>query len=201
MNKLELNVLFLCLLLVSCSMEPVPNDSPFRPTQNGFGVVVKPIGIDSGPLAKLYYKGTNNIPMQVWPFIGTRGDPILYTNDIALLLAEKPDIHGEFGYARLIVDQGVGPAMDISNDLLKIAAEQNHVDFARALKASFPLALNATNGAIKVLFLADKILDRSLSDLDAKISWDQIFEIIRDVRVSGKTNRLVHSDVIYLEKD
>src|SRR6185369_7196748 len=113
--------------LLSCRFEPVPKESSFRPIQNGFGVVVKPIGIDNGPDAKLYYQGTNNVPVLVWPHIGTHGYPILYTNDVALLLADKPNERGELGNGALIVDQGVGPAMDISNDVLKIAAEQNHV--------------------------------------------------------------------------
>jgi hypothetical protein len=202
MNKGVSNLIFPLFLLVSCGkMEPVPNESPFSPTRNGFGVVVKPMGIDSGPQAKLYYKGTNNVPVLVWPFIGTRGYPILYKNDVALLLAEKPNNRGEFEHARIIVDQGIGPAMDISNDLLKIAASQNHVDFARALKAYFPLQLNETDNGIKIFFLADKLVDRSLQDLELETSWDQIFAIMRDVRTSGKTNKVVNTDVVYLEKE
>jgi len=140
----------------------LPIESSFRPIQNGFGVVVKPIGIDSCPGAKLYYKGTNDIPVLVWPYIGTHGYPILYTNDIALLLADKPNERGELGTGALIVDQGVGPAMDISKDVLKIAAEQNHGGFARALKACEPLRLNKTEDAIKVLFYAHKHMDSSI---------------------------------------
>src|SRR5438552_2541400 len=116
MNKSVLHSLFPILLLASCGeIETAPKESAFRSTQNGFGVVVRPIGIDSGPQAKLYYTDTHNNPVLVWPFIGTRGYPILYTDDIALLLAEKPNQNGHFDKGALIVDQGVGPAMDISN--------------------------------------------------------------------------------------
>src|SRR4051812_24724213 len=103
MNKRVLKYLILCFLLVSCSFQPMPKESSFSPTQNGFGVMVKWIGIDSGPEAKLLYKGTNDIPVLVWPFIGTHGYPILYTNDVALLLADKPDEKGRFGNGVLIL--------------------------------------------------------------------------------------------------
>lgn len=202
MNRCALNFLLPLFLLGCCGKsQPVSSEPSFRPLQNGFGVVVRPIGIDTGPGAKLYYKGGNKNPVLVWPFIGTRGFPILYTNDIALLLADKPNSQGHLGNAALVVDQGVGPAMDISKDVLKIAAEQNGVDFGRALKACRPSQLHQTRDSIKVLFLADQLIDRSLPDLEASISWDQIFQIIRDVRTSGRSARLVNSDVIYLEKD
>src|SRR3954466_2999596 len=91
MNKRVLKYLILCFLLVSCSFQPMPKESSFSPTQNGFGVMVKWIGIDTVAPAKLLYKGTNDIPVLVWPFIGTHGFRFLYTSDVALLLANVPD--------------------------------------------------------------------------------------------------------------
>jgi hypothetical protein len=212
MNTSVLSVLCAVFLMAACSrMAPAPKETPFHPTENGFGVVAQWIGIDVGPAAQLYYKGTNDIPVMVWPFIGTRGYRILYSNDIALLLCDKPNNKGEFDKGVLIAAQGVGPAMDISKDVLKIAAEQNHVDFARALKVCEPLRLNQTNDAINVLFYSKKYVDPSIADMNAEISWGQIFAIMRDVRTSGKTNKVVYTefihrkalntDVPYLEKD
>jgi len=43
----------------------------------------------------------------------------LYTNDIALLLADKPDEQGRMGGGALIVCKELAPAMDISEDVLK----------------------------------------------------------------------------------
>src|SRR2546430_391516 len=131
--KLTSSVVFVCLILTSCSPgQPAPLE--FKPTQNGFGVLVKPTGVDVGPGAALYYKGTNQNPVMVWPYIGTHGYPILYTNDVALLLADKPDDQGRLVNTALIAVKGTGPAMDISHDVLKIAAEKAHQDFNFTLK-------------------------------------------------------------------
>jgi hypothetical protein len=203
--QISLFLLLLLALVVLCnSCEPKassPKESSFRPIQNGFGVVVQPMGIDSGPGAKLYYKGTNENPVLVWPCIGTAGYPILYTNDIALLLADKPDERGYLGNGALIAVQGTGPAMDISDDVLKIAAEQKHVDFKKALRVCEPLRLNQTENGIKVYILAEKYKDPTIPDLEVQITWEQVFEIMRDVKSSGKTNKVTNTDVLYLQKD
>ena len=173
----------------------------FVPLENGFGVVVQAIGIDTGPGAELYYKGTNESPVLVWPYIGTSGYPILYTNDIALLLADKPDDQGRLGHGALIAVRGTGPAMDISKDVLQIAAKQAQVDFRKALRVCRPLRLNETGGKLKVLYLANELAEPNIPDLGVQVTWEQIFEIMREVKSSGKTNRFVNSEVLYLQKD
>ncbi|SRR6266480_2864381 len=203
MKQHAIVVFFSFVLLVSCKPKGTsPKALGYRPTQNGFGVVVQEIGIDSGPGAKLYYKGTNITPVLVWPSIGTAGYPILYTNDVALLLADKPDAKGYLGGSALIAVQGRGPAMDISNDILKIAADQAHVSFRTALKACRPLRLyqTSTNG-IEVLFLGDSIIEPSIRELTAQITWERVFGIMQDVKKSGKTNKITNTDVLYLWKD
>ena len=172
----------------------------FSPTQNGFGVVVKEIGIDSGPGAGLYYKGTNEIPVLVWPCIGTGGYPILYTNDLALLLADKPDDKGRMGNGALIAVQGIEPAMDISDDVLKIAASQTNADFKKLLSVYQPLRLNWVEEKLKVTYVA-KMGSRYPPSLEVLITWEQLFNIMQAVKFSGKTNTVVDTDVIYLQKD
>lgn len=193
-------IIFICLVITSCSRGQ-SGTATFKPTQNGFGVLVAPIGVDVGPGAALYYKGTNQKPAMVWPSIGTAGYAILYTNDIALMLADKPNARGEMGASALVVVRGVGPAMDISNDVLKLAAEQNHVDFKRALKVCEPLRLNYQENAMKVLFYSKKYVDANIPDLQAVVTWDQIFGIMEDVKRTGKTNKVTNTEVMYLQKD
>jgi hypothetical protein len=201
MKKNFIFVLISCVFFVSCEpQETPPKELQFKPTQNGFGVMAQWVGVDTGPGAALYYKGTNETPVLVWPYIGTHGYPILYANDTALLLADMPDEEGRLVNSVLIAVQGIGPAMNISDDVLKIAAKQNQVDFNRALKVCEPLRLNKTEDAMKVLFYSKKYMDSTIPDLEAKITWDQIFEIMRDVKESGKTNKVVNTDVIYLQK-
>ena len=177
-----------------------PKSSSFSPTQNGFGVVAQWVGIDSGPAAQFYYKGTNESPVLVWPMIGTHQYPILYTNDIAFLLADKPNEQG-IGGGALIVVQGVGPAMDISQDVLKIVAEENHVDFKKALRVCKPMRLIQTNQNMKLVYLADPAVDRSVPNLEGQITWEQVFDIMHDVQKTGKTNKVVNTDLLYLQKD
>jgi hypothetical protein len=205
LKTMKINVLFvliICVVLVSCGPKTAPPNEPqFKPTQNGFGVMAQWVGVDTGPGAGLYYKGTNETPVQVWPYIGTHGYPILYTNDIALLLADKPDEQGRLVNCVLVVVHGDEPAMDISDDVLKIAAEQNHVDFYRALKVCEPLRLNQAENGIKIYILAEKYKDPTISDLEVQISWEQVFDIMRDVKSSGTTNKVINTDVLYLKKD
>ena len=173
----------------------------FSPLQNGFGVVVQQMGVDSGPGAKLYYKGTNETPTLVWPCIGTAGDPILYTNDIAFLVATKPDEQGHMGGSAFILVQASSPAMDISENVLKIAAEQAHVDFRKALRACRPLDLIKTNEKLKVVYVANPLVEPDVPDLNELITWGQIFAIMEDVKKTGKIKKVVNSDVLYLQKN
>jgi hypothetical protein len=200
MKKYIILLLFPCTFFVSCQPKTSsPKEAQFKPTQNGFGVMVQWVGIDTGPGAELYYKGTNETPVQVWPCIGTGGDPILYTNDIVLLLADKPDDQGRMGNGALIVVQKTGPAMDISDDVLKIAAEQAHVDFKNMLRTCKPMSLTQVEGKMKVYYVAK--LGSGSPDLEVQITWQQIFEIMRDVKSSGNTNKVINTDVLYLQKE
>jgi hypothetical protein len=195
--------LLLAFLVLTQGCEPKSSStkkSSFSPTQNGFGVVVHEIGIDSGPDAKLYYKGTNERPALVWPSIGTHGYPLLYTNDIVFLLADKPNEQG-IGGGVFIVVQGTGPAMDITADVLKIIAEQMSVDFKKSLQVCRPLRLIQTGEKMKVVYLANPLVDPSIPDLEGQINWEQVFAIMQDVKKTGKTNKVVNKDVLYLQKD
>jgi hypothetical protein len=167
--------------------------------QNGFGVVVQQMGIDSGPAAALYYKGTNQNPVLVWPCLGTSGYPILFTNDIALMIATKPTPEGHMGNRALIVVQGNGPAMDISDDVLKLAKVQTDADFKKTLGIYSPLRLIETEGKMNVTYVA-RMGSGAPSSLEFPITWDQVFEIIKDVRMTGKTNKVTDTDVPYLQK-
>ncbi len=202
--KLFIPLLFAFLVLTQ-GCEPKSSsskESSFSPMQNGFGVVVHEIGIDSGPGAKLYYKGTNEEPVLVWPCIGTHGDPLLYTNDIVFLLADKPDGQGRTGGGALIVVQGTGPAMDITGNVLKIAVEQAHVDFKIALQVCWPDILTRTqDNKLEIIYGASSVDHPEIPRLKVQITWEQVFAIMQDVKNNGKTNKVVNTDVLYLQKD
>jgi len=119
---------------------------------------------------------------------------------MALLLADKPNNEGISGGA-LIAVQGTGPAMDISADLLKIGAEQAHVEFKRALRVCRPLRLIDAGDKLKLVFLADRLVEPEVPDLEIQVGWDQVFGIVRDVKETGKTNVVAKTDVLYLQKE
>ena len=191
-----------CLILFSgCKpAAPVKQAAAFRPLQNGFGVVAKWVGVDSGPGASLFYKGTNETPVLVWRDIGTHGYPILYTNDIALLMADKPDEQGRLGGGALIAVQGTGPAMDISYDLLHLYSAKSNVDFSVLVRLAYqPLRLQQSDGEMSVTYLTDfNTGDRN--GLEFQISWEEVFSIMEDVKRTGRTNKITNKDTLYLQK-
>jgi len=203
MARLIVTSLIGLVLWTSCKpSQPTFKKISFSPTQNGFGVVVQNLGVDTGPGAQLYYKGTNNSPILVWPYIGTWGDPIIYSNDIALLLADKPDEAGRLGHGALICIQGTGPALEISADVLKTACDQNLIDFRKALRICSPASLNQDHdGTIIVYYGGNSPNNPEFRKLKARIMWRDVFEIMQSVRRSGKTHKITNTDVVYLEQD
>ena len=166
-----------CLALTGCKPTPAAKPSPnYRPLQNGFGVVAKWVGVDSGPGASLCYKGTNETPVLVWRDIGTHGYPILYTNNIALLLADKPDKQG-IGESALIAVQGIGPAMDISYDLLHLYSSKSNADFSMLVRNNYvPLRLQQTDAEMSVTYLSFESDERTGRKFT--ITWDEVFSIM-----------------------
>lgn len=191
-----------CLILFSgCKPKPATKPTPiYRPLQNGFGVVAKWVEVDSGPGASLYYKGTNETPVLVWRDIGTRGYPIFYTNDIALLLADKPDEQGRLGGGVLVAVQGTGPAMDISYDLLHRYSTKSNADFSVLMRNGYqPLRLQQSDAEMSVTYLPDfNTGDRN--GLKFPITWEEVFSIMEDVKRTGRTNKITNTDILYLQK-
>ena len=180
-------------------MAPVKQAPAFSPLQNGFGVAAQWVGVDSGPGASLYYKGTKETPVLVWRDIGTGGDPILYTNDIALLSAQKPDEQGRLGGSVLIAVQDTGPAMDISYDLLHLYSARSNVDFSMLVRNySTPVRLQQSDVEMSVTYASLESGERIGRKLT--ITWADIFSIMEDVKRTGRTNKITNTDILYLQK-
>ena len=103
-------------------------ESDFQPLSGGFGFKAKWVGVDSGPGAGLYYKTNQSKPVVVWPFLT---GPLLYTNDMGFFVGGVPDIAGRFGSSYYFAAQAPGPALEVSEDVLKLWAESNHLEFAK----------------------------------------------------------------------
>jgi hypothetical protein len=181
-----------------------PKKSSFTPLQNGFGVMAQWVGIDSGPGAELYFKDKDSKPILIWPYFGPSSGEILITNDMAFFVADMPDKQGRVGSGAYFAVQAPGPVLDISEDLLKLWAESNHLDFAKVRNHYSPLREKAVESGIFVDYLGG---DEKVPATQATfvISWEQVSNIIQDVKRTGKQhvidNPVLKLHVVYLKKD
>jgi len=168
----------------------------FRPISGGFGVVTKWIGVDSGPGGGLYYKDGNSRITLIWPFIGLSEEPMLFTNNLGFFIGEMPDDQGRMGTGAYFAVEAPGPAVDVSEDILKLWAESRNLDFEKVKGRYVPLQITQTATGIQVHFLGDEKLPAT-----CVVNWQQISNIIEDVKRTGKERVIEKPHVIYLKKD
>ena len=171
--------------------------SDFRPLSGGFGVVTTWIGIDSGPSAELYFKDEKSNLTLIWPFLGTRSYDPLFTNDMAFFIADMPDELGRLGTGVYLAVQAPGPALDVSQDLLKLWAESQKLDFNNFREHYEPLRVNAVTNGILVEYLTG----RKHPEAKFVVTWEQVSNIIQDVKLTGKKHVTDKYKVVYLKKD
>ena len=171
-------------------------ESDFQPLSGGFGVATKWVGIDSGPGAKLYFKDNKSKLTLIWPFLGTRGYHMQFTNDMAFFIADMPDELGRMGTGVYLAVQAPGPALDVSEDLLKLWAESHKLDFDKLRGHYMPLQVKASPGGVEVHYLGSEKLPVTLA-----VSWEQISNIIQDVKLTGKRHVTEKYQAVYLKKD
>jgi hypothetical protein len=193
MKKLFVPLIFAFLVLTQGCGERQPD---FKPISGGFGVVTKWVGVDSGPGAALFYKGNESKPVLIWPFLGLNEEPMLFTNDMAFFVGDIPDNQGRFGDAVYIAVQAPGPALDVSEDILKLWAESKKLDFEKMRGQYAPLELKAVPDGIEVHYLGDENLPATFA-----MSWQQVSNLIQDVKRTGKEHAFAKPHMIYLKND
>lgn len=169
--------------------------SEFKPLSGGFGVMAQWVGIDSGPRAELYYKTNDSKPVLIWPFL--TGE-MYYTNDLFIFVGSIRDTDGTITIQRYFAAQAPGPAIDVSDDLLKRYVESNHLDFAKAREHYSPLGgglgLKKVPDGIEV-FIGPHETNTLL------IHWEQLSNIVQDVKRNGKQHTVENPHTIYLKND
>lgn len=165
--------------------------SEFKPLSGGFGVMAQWVGIDSGPRAELHYKTNNSKPVLIWPFLDGE---MYYTNDLFFFGGSIRDEKGNIRVPRYFAVKAPGPAIDVSDDLLKRFAESNHLDFAEAKRHYRPWKLEKVPDGIKV-FLGSDETNTLL------VNWEQLLSIIQDVKQTGKQHAVEDPHTVYLKKD
>ena len=168
--------------------------SEFKPLSGGFGVKAQWVGIDSGPRAELYYKTNNSKPVLIWPFL--TGE-MYYTNDLFFFVGSVRDEQGRIGDRRYFAAKAPGPAIDVSDDLLKRFADSNRFDFVSVRKKYSPAVLKAiSEGEFEVNFLGPYQQPDTLL-----INWEQLSNIVQDVNQTGKQHAVEKPHTVYLKKE
>ena len=192
--NLLIPLLFAFLVLMQGCEE---KQSDFQPIYGGFGVAAKWVGVDSGPGAELYFKDQNSKLTLIWPFLGTSGYPMLFTNDMAFFIADMPDEQGRLGSGVYFAVQATGPALDVSEDLLKFWTESKKLDFGKVRKRYVPLRVWSTENGVKLQYAGYE----NEPEATFAVSWEQVSNIIQDVKRTGKEHIIKEPHVVYLKKD
>jgi len=171
----------------------------FTPIHGHYGVVSQWVGIDSGPGAKFFYRDDQGKLTEIWPFIIGTGSGVsnLYEKDMAIVTGRLPDKDGVMRVTRYYACDGPGPALDVSEDLLRLFCESNKLDFEKLRVHYSPQMLKEVAGGFQVGYLGDEGFPEGISN----VTWDQLAEIIRDVKANGKRHKLWEHPVTYLRKD
>ena len=172
-------------------------ESDFQPLSGGFGVVTKWVGIDSGPAAKLYFKDGKGKLSLIWPFLAARGYKMQFTNDMAFFIADMPDELGRLGTGVYLAVQAPGPALDVSEDLLKFWADSQKLDFDKLRGHYEPLRVNAVTNGIQLEYLSGS----RFPEAKFFVTWEQVSNIIQDVKLNGQKHVTDKYKVVYLKKD
>ena len=174
-------------------------ESDFQPLSGGFGVVTKAIGIDSGPGAKLFYKDASGKLTLIWPFFGLNEEPMLFTNDMAFLVGDMPDDKRRFGGSVIyLAVQAPGPALDVSEDILKLWAESEKLDYQKVRGQYAPSELKAAPDGIEVQYLRLNYDDTNLPATYV-MSWQQVSNLIQNIKRTGKKRIMEMPHVVYLK--
>jgi hypothetical protein len=104
------------------------------------------------------------------------------------------DEKGRLGDSRYFATQAPGPAVDVSDDLLKRFADSNGLDFSTARKKYRPLELKKATGGIEAFIGPNE--SNTLF-----VTWEQLSNIVQDVKRTGKQHAVENPHTVYLKKD
>lgn len=183
------------LTVLGCGHE----EPAFTPIHGHYGVVTQWVGIDSGPGAKFFYSDDQGKLTEIWPFLGESANGIscLYEKNMAIFLGRLPDKDGVLRVSRYYACDGPSPALDVSEDLLRLFCESNKLDFNKLRTHYSSSYLQEVSGGFRVGYLKDE----GFPEGDFNVTWEQLAEIIRDVKANGKLHKLWERPVYYQRKD
>jgi len=185
-------ILFFTLVAIGCAgcQEKAP---AFVPIHGHYGVSPQWVALGGRPSPSLSYKDDSGKVTFLWPFLGDLADPVVH-DEIAFLAAPYPDEEGALANYAYFATDGSGPVVDVSNDLLKLWTEQNHLDFDKLKGHYEALRMEEVDGGIRLEYLSED--DKPQANFVA--SWDQIKAAMHDVKQHGKLQTVTTPPTTYL---
>jgi hypothetical protein len=145
----------------------------------------------------LQYKDLKGGRIMIWPSV--RG-PVIQ-NDVAVFVGGKayePPYPGEpkATKSRLFVVKAPGLPMDITDQVLALGAKDRGKSFSQIPKSGTIATLERTNDGIDV-----GIAFVDWTDRDIKLSWNQISDIMREMKENGVVRKDRVWGTSYIEKE
>lgn len=84
--------------------------------------------------------------------------------------------------------------MDVSNDLLKLWAAQNHLDFEKLKGHYEALRMEEVDGGVRIEFLSED----DKPEANFAVHWDQLITVMQDVKRRGQLQTITKPPTTYL---
>ncbi len=194
-----LSITTLCIGLAGCASKPM-----VEPLGNGYARLAHPTRASRDQpetmRVSLEYKKLDGKPILVWPSLYgvdevVKGDLVIFVGDRAYVhpLTDEP----KGTQPRLFADRAPGLPLDITDELLWRWSKTSGKDFTQAAQLLSLASPSENNGQLQVhlIFASDDWPD-TLVQLD----WNQVSDIIREVREKGTVYRDLRWHTPYIAK-
>lgn len=140
--------------------------------------------------SELQYQGQKGGNRVVWPFV----EDVVINDDTAVFLGI---LHGEAGFngKHLFAYQPSGSLVDITSQILGIVAKDKGADYLKASPTAGVSTLKKEGNLIKIGIAST---DWSM---EIKLSWNQISDIMREVKEQGVVRKDRVWGTSYIEKE
>ena len=170
---------FICLsFLIPTILGCGQRKSEFTPLANGFGYVIVRGGIDQAPGEELHYRGPDGKDTLIWDNVVA---PIKITNDMAVFAGERPvgsKPGAPVGYLerRLFAVRAPGPVVDITSQVFAVGVKRQRAYPEGSVPSGGFVDLKQNSSELVAEYT---IGDPKNPDLDVKLTWDEVSELLR----------------------
>jgi hypothetical protein len=174
----------------------------FTPLENGYEYILRRDGlIHVSAWAELRYRSSSGKTSTVWPYV-MQTESITITNKVAAFIGRKaiPDDREpkrEVLVNRVIAIEAPGPALDISDQILKLWCMEKGSDLPVALKTFNVVSLRRVASGIEVDFIV--AIERKPTGITFRLKWKELLDAMKEVTAKGKRKKEKWSGIEYLQ--